>query len=358
MPAVIGMKEGGFYNQHSSLQLQAMLATVPWLKEAIPQLPAAQKVEALGWIDIGCSQGGNTLVLLEELLPTLRAHVDGPVWLNLSDLPSNDYNALFQNLFAGQAASLTKQRIYPSAIAGNAYERLVPAGSMQLVTTFNALQYQNKPPGTKLSQHYISIHDVPTRDFAPIPEEDLEPYRQQARQDIVDFYRSRAKELQPGGKLLVQVCGSDEQADTFANHFDAANDAMLSLIEEGVLPRSYHDNLHIGAYTRTPDELVAPLAEEEDLRSLYRVDHVEAFHTGNPLYDKWKQDGDTAAYARDYTAFHRAFGEPLLAAGMSEELKAQDMLDRIFTRYEELIRSDLERYRVHYVATAAMLTRL
>lgn len=352
------MKEGGFYNQHSSLQLQAMLATVPWLKEAIPQLPAAQMVEALGWIDIGCSQGGNTLILLEELLPTLRDHIDGPIWLNFSDLPSNDYNALFANLFAGQGPSLVKQRIYPSAIAGNAYERLVPAGSMQLVTTFNALQYQNHPPGTRLSNHFIPIHNVPSRNFAPIPEEEMEPYRQQARQDMVDFYRARAKELQHGGKLLVQVCGSDEEGDTFANHFDASNEAILSLIEEGVLPKSYHENLNVGAYTRTPEELVAPISEEEDLASTYQVEKMEAFHTGNPLYEKWKEDGDAAAYARDYTSFHRAFCEPLLAAAMPEELKAQGLLDRIFERYEELILSDVERYRIHYVATAALLTRL
>ncbi len=299
MPAITGMKEGGYYNQHSSLQCQAMLSTLPWLEEAIPQLPSAPNGGALGWIDIGCSQGGNTLILLEALLPTLRENVGGPIWLNFSDLPSNDYNALFANLFAGKAASLVEQRIYPSAIAGNAYERLVPAGSMQLVTTFNALQYQNHPPGTKLSNHFIPIHEVPSRHADPIPEGELEPYRQQAYRDMTDFYRSRAKELQRGGKLLVQVCGSDDQGDSFGNHFDASNDAILSLIEEGVLPKSYHENLNVGAYTRTPDELVAPIYEEDDLSAAYKVEQVGAFHTSNPLYEKWQQDGDTAAYARD-----------------------------------------------------------
>ncbi len=43
---------------------------------------------------------------------------------------------------------------------------------------------------------------------------------------------------------------------------------------------------------------------------------------------------------------------------MSKELQEQGMLDRIFERYEKLIRSNLERYRIDYVATAALLTRL
>ena len=50
-------------------------------------------------LDIGSSEGGNAVYAMKRLVDSVRSVSNSPIWVFLSDLPTNDFNHLFANLF-------------------------------------------------------------------------------------------------------------------------------------------------------------------------------------------------------------------------------------------------------------------
>ena len=51
------------------------------------------------------------------------------------------------------------------------------------------------------------------------------------------FYRARAAELRPGGRLLVQVFGRNDEQSTTYGILDGLSDALLDMVDDGHLGR-------------------------------------------------------------------------------------------------------------------------
>src|SRR3954447_18246982 len=96
-------------------------------------------------------------------------------------------------------------------------------------------------------------------EWASVSEAGREPYRLQAATDLNGFYRARAGELVPGGKLLVQVFGRDGARSTSDGIYDVLSDAPLGLMDEDILPRRVYEQLVFPVYFRTTQELTAPV---------------------------------------------------------------------------------------------------
>ena len=60
-----------------------------------------------------------------------------------SDLPTNDFNTLFQQLqdWKPRVADEGKLQLYPAAVPGSFFERLFPSGSLHVVISTSALHY-------------------------------------------------------------------------------------------------------------------------------------------------------------------------------------------------------------------------
>ncbi|WP_080522589.1 hypothetical protein [Methyloprofundus sedimenti] len=68
----------------------------------------------------------------------------------LSDFPANDFNPLFANLFPGGDAAFGGDCVFSGTIAGSAFNRYVPAESLNIATTLNAVGYlEIKPSNNK-----------------------------------------------------------------------------------------------------------------------------------------------------------------------------------------------------------------
>ena len=63
------------------------------------------------------------------------------------------------------------------------------------------------------------------------------------------------------------------------------------------------------------------------------------------------------AYASAYTRFLRAFTAPVLSLALSDNPKANVIVDDVFGTVERLLTKHPERYRFDYVSAAALLTR-
>ena len=139
MPATTGMKGAGYYDQHSTAQLSSIQALQGWLDDAVANLPLPAPAQPVTVLDLGSSEGGNAIRVMATITEGLRRRTDQPLLTIYSDLASNDFNRLFANLEEARRAGLFPAGVYPAAVGGSFYGPLLPAGTVHLATSFNAI---------------------------------------------------------------------------------------------------------------------------------------------------------------------------------------------------------------------------
>lgn len=360
MPTTIGMKGGGYYDAHSKEQRAALDEFLPWLEDAIADLPIASDPHAsIRMLDIGSSEGGNAIHAMNRLIKKCREVCDLPMWIFLDDLPTNDFNHLFSNLFPGNTAALSGPNVFPCVIGASAFGSIVPPRTVHVATTFNAIGFLETKPDIGLPHYILPMGPGPRapRAGVSVSEHERAPFARQAAQDLYGFYHARAEELISGGKLLVQVFGRDQRTSTSYGVYDVLSDAILDLVENGVLPRSYYEELVFPIYFRTIEELLEPIHTVERLRKAFRVEKGEGREVSVPFNVEFLETGDIALWASRYAGFLRAFTESILASALPLEFPQSDTLDAIYRRVEQCLTNDPGRYEFHYVSVAALLTR-
>src|SRR5262245_61986979 len=143
MPATSGMKGEGFYDQHSSPQMAAIEAVLPWLEDAVVRSDWESTQSPIVVADFGCSEGRNSIAAMRRVVKALRARRQRPIQTIYSDLYSNNFNQLFLNLAAGEA---TQEQVYAAAVGGSMFQQLLPPQTVSIATTFNALGWLDRRP--------------------------------------------------------------------------------------------------------------------------------------------------------------------------------------------------------------------
>lgn len=94
------MEGHGGYNRNSRVQAAGLAAAIPLFKQAAAAVSLASPPEPILIADYGASEGHNSLVPIGEAIGALRQRV-GPsraILVAHTDLPSNDFSALFETL--------------------------------------------------------------------------------------------------------------------------------------------------------------------------------------------------------------------------------------------------------------------
>ncbi len=359
MPTTTGMKGGGYYNAHSDEQRSALDAFLPWMENAIVDLPIPPGARApIGLLDLGSSEGGNAIHAMMRLIEALRRRTDAPLWIFFDDLPSNDFNQLFANLFPTGGLVIPGADIFPAAIGGTAFARIVPPRSLHVATTFNTIGFLETIPDARLLNYILPMNPCAPREGVSVSEAEREPFRLQAALDLRRFYGARAEELVSGGKLLVEVFGRDEVHSTSDGIYDVLSDALLDTVEDGMLPKRIYENLIFPVYFRTLEELVAPIEGDDDIAGAFRIEKAEVREVPAPFNVEREKTGDVTVWAGSYASFLRAFTEPILTAALADELSRSEIVQEVYRRVEHRLATNPDRYEFHYIALGALLTRL
>jgi hypothetical protein len=355
MTVTTGMVGHGFYDRHSAPQWAATEAVLPWLEEAIAAMPLADLPATIGIADFGCSEGRNSIRVLQRLIPAIHARTPRPIQTIHSDLPTNDYTGLLRNL-RSDGRSVFGDGVFSAIVGGSMFDQLLPPRATHLAMTFNALGFLSRRPLEGLHDYILPNGPSARRGVGAVSAEDRAVFAAQALADVESFLRARAAELVPGGRLLVEVFGAGDDARTCDGIYDALNDAVLQVLDAGLIDRADYEAYYQPVYFRTLDELTAPVAAPNaPLAGLFRLERAETYEAGVPFVETFRRTGDAAAFARSYTDFFRAFTEPVLRAAFPARAT---LADDVFARAERLIREHPERYEFHYVSVAALLTRL
>jgi hypothetical protein len=353
------MKGAGYYDRHSGAQLSSIQALEDWVDDAVANLPLPAPPQPVTVLDLGSSEGRNAIRLMAGVVMGLRRRTWQPVQPVFTDLASNDFNRLFANLEEARRAGLFPADVYPAGVGGSFYGPLLPPGTVHFAASFNAIQWLDRVPVVRLPDSVVYRRPDPPRQGFAVPPEVTVAFSRQADQDLIRFLECRARELVPGGKLLLASPGDTDQARVGDGISDLLNDACLDLIDAGRLKRREYERLTMPVYFRTAEELLAPLERADSpVRGAFAVDRAATLEAPTPFIVEFRRGGDVAAYAEAYTGFLRAISEPVVRAALSRPQENAVTVDNLYERIRARLLAEPERYLWRYIVVAALLTRI
>jgi gibberellin A4 carboxyl methyltransferase len=359
VPETTGMKGAGYYDRYSTAQLASMRVVFDWIEGAAATLPLPTDSQPFAVLDLGCSEGRNALVATNEVVACVRRRWPEQIVQTIyNDLPSSNFNRLFLNLHEAKTAGRIASGVYPSAVAGSFYEQLVPSGSVHFALAFNTVLWLDRLPDLPVTDFVVYRRPHPQRPELHVPPELAAAFARQANRDLVRFLECRARELTPGGKLLIASPGDSLDRRLADGLYDVVNDACLDLIAAGRLPRERYERFTMPLYFRTVAETLTPLEDDASpVRGAFAVDRAETLEVPTPFIVAFDRDGDAAKYAEEYTGFLRAFSEPVARAALVADEADDAILDDLYERIRARLQAEPERYRFRYLLTATLFTR-
>ena len=335
------MKGHGFYNEHSRSQQQADSLGLPLLKRAVEEMPVLQGAEPAVVADFGAAQGRNSLGPMRLAIEKIRRRttVFTPIMVIHTDLPQNDFASLFALVEASPESYLRSvENVFALAAGKSFYERIFPDGYLSLGWTAISVHWLSKVPC-----------DIPDHVYAQRAGQRVQKaYAEQASEDWQRFLGHRARELRPGGELIVVAVTTDDTGNTGGEGLmDLTNEPVLAMVEAGSIRPEEYRRMNMPAYHRTTEEFTEPLHSGTLTEDLILKEDAKA---GFPdqLWLEYEQTEDATAFAGSRTGFMRAFTEAPLFAGLDADRTSADrerLTNEYFERMRNLIEADPERAR-------------
>ncbi|HZP29914.1 MAG TPA: hypothetical protein VFC99_13245 [Acidimicrobiia bacterium] len=365
MTATEGMKRGksgGFYDDHSEYQRDVAQSGAQLVADCVAAVPLPGPESTFVVADYGASTGRNSIGSTAHAVGAVRQRrATQPVAVLHNDLTTNDWNELFHNLTTdpGSYLRLPDPPVLPLASAVSFFEPAAPTGSVHVGLSFSAAHWLREQPAVVVPEGFY---------FCEATGDARTALAQQADADWTSFLAARASDLAPGGRLLVQMVGTDPGTDGGEPHVTARRvlramaEVAAGMARDGLLDPPAVDRYLLGVYARTPAEARAPLERPgSPVEGAFDVEVCRTDPVANPYLTQWQSDGDAQRYARSATAFVRGFTESslhdhLFAPGSRGETP-EALADEFFARLQRRFADDPERDRFEDWTLTVVLTR-
>ena len=331
------------YNAHSSAQQSMVAAHVSTIRRLVTSIGPARPEFRIA--DYGCGPGVSTINVARPAIEAYRElDADGPIAVCHLDQPGNDWNALFALLSGPDGYLDRRSGIRPEAAVGSFYDRMLSDASVNLATCFAASHWLS---------HAVTLDAPGAVWFADLQGEARREMAALAREDWVRFLRLRARELRPGGYLLVSTLGSIPDADE-ANGAAASGRGIYraiqvvaqSMADDGLLDKAILDRFVFALWFQTEEDARGPIEADPDLSAAFDIEQVAVRRASGNAEDVFGYLAeDSAAYAREYTGYTRAFADTTLrtqlfgpAAKCDEDADA--LASTFYARFETLYREN------------------
>ncbi len=325
-PGFTVMEGQGAYNRNARLQASGGTVALPFWEQAARMVEAAEDAGPLTIADYGSSQGRNSLRPMQTAIAILRTRFGAarPLCVCHTDLPGNDFSALFETLQSDPDSYLRGQpNVFATAVGRSFYESVLPPAQVLLGWSAFAAQWLSRVP-TALAGHFHQLGATGATRAA---------FAAQAEQDWRTFLALRARELCVTGRLVVLLPTVDDDGrHGIEPLFDAANDSLAELVDAGVISAAERARMVVPDYVRSRTELLAPFAANRSFAGLV-VEHCEVVRGPDGMWAAYGEHRDGRVLAAQRAQFFRATFAPTLAAALDPPRPAfADTLEAALTR--------------------------
>jgi hypothetical protein len=306
-----GVMEGkGAYNRHARLPAGGAALALPFLANAVRHAELDAGNQPVVIADYGSSQGKNSMVPMRIAISGLRHRLGPhrPIVVFHIDQPSNDFNALFEILDADRDRYvLDEPNVFPAAIGRSFYENVLPPGSVHFGWCSYAVVWLSRIPAL------IPDHFIPFRSTGTLRAE----FDRQGAEDWQAFLSLRARELRPGGRLVVVLPAlADDGLSGFENIMDQANAVLAEMVAAGAIAAEERARMVLGSYPRRKSDLLAPFAHDGQFQHL-TVEDFEMSELRDAAWTDYERDGNREALASSHALFFRSVFMPSLGSALA-----------------------------------------
>ncbi|KAJ4976824.1 hypothetical protein NE237_001930 [Protea cynaroides] len=343
--------------KHARSMLHLLESTLDRVQLQPPEIPFAVA-------DLGCSCGGNTIYIIEVIIKHISKRYEAKGYDTpefsafFSDLPSNDFNSLFQLLppLAINRTSMEEclvadgNRSYFSAgVPGSFYRRLFPARSIDVFYSAFSLHWISQVPEIVLDER-STVYNKARVFIHGAGENTVNAYKKQFQADLAGFLRSRSQEMKKGGSMFLVCLGrtSVDPSDQggagllFGTHFQ---DAWNDLVQEGLVESEKRDNFNIPVYAPSLQDF----KEVVEADGSFAINKLEVFRGGSPLVVN--QPDDEAEVGRAFANSCRSVCGVLVDAHIGDQL-SEELFKRLETRATAHAKELLEQLQFFHIVAS------
>lgn len=358
----ITMSGGGQYSLATIGAKHVIDAATPMVLKAIEDL-APQSIETGFTIsDMGTADAGTSLSMMTSVVDAVATRVpQAPITVIYSDQPRNDFNALIANVYGlGSHDSYLERRkdIFPLVSGTSFYKQIVPTGTLDIGFSATAMHWLSDKV-CNISNHVQAVGAVG---------EELQAYRRQAHSDWRQILLHRARELKPGGKLVLINFARDEQGRYLGNTdginmFDTFNQIWLDFLADKRISREEYNNMTLPQYYNTVEEFSAPLLDVDDAvhQAGLRLDHIETRIVKCPYAESFLEHGDAQRFAEAYIPTIRSWNESIFLNALSTERSLEDRkrtIEDYYGTYRDMVSANPEGHAMDYVHAYTVISKV
>ena len=319
-------EESGSYTAGSRLQAAGLPEAIKLFEEAAQVVPLPRFPQPIIIADYGASTGHNSLLPICAAIAALhkRTRPEHSVMVVHTDVPDNDFTALFETLANDPDTYLRKDEAsFASAIGRSFYSQILPSNSVNLGWTSWSILWLRRTPAP-IGDH---VQVAYSRD-----EGVRAAYAKQAAHDWHEFIAFRARELCPGGRLVMTTMAIDKDGEFgYRPLLNAMMDALTELTSAGLITEDEMHRMCLPIVGRRAADFLAPFAPSGRFERL-EIEHLEVFDAGDRFWAQYQVHKEAATFAAQWAGFARAslFGTLAGAlAGGSEDARSTEFMDRL-----------------------------
>jgi len=368
MPRMTGGEDEHSYTRNSQVQARSIdLFMKALLEDEISKLAVLKGQSIIKVADLGCSTGDNTLRYAQLIWESIHKHHGGgggvEVHYFFSDLPTNDFNTLFQQVQGweskmGTMSSSTK--LYPAAAPGSFYKRLFPCGSVHIVLSTWSLQILSQVPEAVMDKTSTSYNKHRAHIPRGSPEAVVKAYGEQAKKNLHEFILCRAHEVVSGGLVVLLLVGREDErhpdnqwgkdlevGTPFGSIFE---NTWKALVLEGTISEELWNSFNFQIYARSLEEVKVAV----EATNLFHIKELQQHEQSFLDYEEEKKVlADPEAFAQFYISFVGGVMHSNIANHIGYE-----NIDKFFQRLAQTAREAIEQKLITKLAMTMNLVVL
>ena len=292
------------------MQAAGLLPAVALLEEAAQAVPLAPAPEAIVVGDYGASEGRNSLLPIATALQGLRPRVGASRAINVvhTDLPDNDFSALFETLKNDPESYLKADpAAFAYAVGRSYFEQLLPSDSVTLGWSSWAIQWLSRIPAEIPDQVQVAYSRHASAQAA---------FARQAAEDWRTFLAQRSRELKAGGRLVVLTMATDNEGRFGYNAvLDAMYATLLVMVGDGFLSAEELRRMAIPTVGRSKQDFAEPFADGGRFAGL-AIERLEIFKGEDRIWEEYERSRAAEIFGAQWARFSRVSVFPSLAAAL------------------------------------------